>query len=84
VINRAADWSADRSGDGRRARSVDSGSPSTISPATSSGTSTWHAPGFSASASLNALRMTSGITSGISVRVFHFVIGRKCSTMSTC
>ena len=38
-MRRAAVWSAGRSGEGRRGRSVDSGVPSTISPATSSGTS---------------------------------------------
>ena len=82
-MRRAADCRAWRSGDGRRGRSVDSGSPSAGSSATSSGTSTWQAPGFSASATLKALRMTSGITTGISARVFHFVSGRMCSTMST-
>ncbi len=81
-IRRAADCSAGRSGEGRRGRSVDRGSPSAGSSATSSGTSTWQAPGFSASAILKALRMTSGITTGISARVFHLVSGRMCSTMS--
>ena len=57
---------AGRSGEGRRARSVDSGVPSAVSSATSSGTSMWQAPGFSDSASLNALRMTSGTTPEIS------------------
>ena len=82
-MRRAADWSAWRSGDGRRGRSVESGSPSAVSSATSSGTSMWQAPGFSASATLKALRMTSGITTGISARVFHLVSGRMSSTMST-
>ena len=79
----AAACSAGRSGDGRRARSVDSGVPSAGSSATSSGTSMWHAPGFSVSASLKALRMTSGITAETSSRVFHLVSGRSDSTMST-
>ena len=45
-------------------RSVESGVPSAVSSATSSGTSMWQAPGFSDSASLNALRNTSGTTAG--------------------
>ena len=34
------------------------------------------APGFSASASLNALRTTSGMIAGSESRAFHLVIGR--------
>ena len=61
---------------GRRVRSVDRGVPSAVSSATSSGTSMWQAPGFSDSASLNALRKTSGTTAETSRRVFHLVSGR--------
>ncbi len=43
----------------------------------------WHAPGFSSSATLNALRTTSGMTAPVSICVFHFVKGRNASTMST-
>src|SRR5206468_3044618 len=81
-ISRAAVSSARWSGDGRRVRSAESAAPSADSSATSSGTSTWQAPGFSDSASLKALRMISGITAPVSTRVFHFVNGRRCSTMS--
>ena len=79
----AAACRARRSGEGRRVRSVDKGVPSAVSSATSSGTSMWHAPGFSDSASLNALRITSGTTAETSSRVFHLVRGRIDSTMST-
>ncbi len=82
-MSRAAACSAARSGEGRRARSVDSGVASAASSATSSGTSMWQAPGFSDSASLKALRMTSGMTAETSRRVFHLVRGRMYSTMST-
>ena len=67
----------------RRGRWAERGAPSAASRATSSGTSTWQAPGFSDSASLNALRITSGITAPVSTRVFHLVSGRRWSTMST-
>ena len=40
-------------------------------------------PGRSASASLNALRTTSGTVSGRSMRAFHLVTGRSTSTTST-
>jgi hypothetical protein len=53
-----------------------SGSPSTDIAITSSGSSTCVDPGFSASASLNALRITSGMIAGSPTRAFHFVIGR--------
>ena len=49
---------------------------------TSSGSSRWVAPGFSDSATLKALRTTSGTISGLVTRAFHFVIGRKSSTRS--
>ncbi len=50
---------------------------------TSSGSSRCVAPGFSASASMNALRTTSGMTSGSETRAVNFVIGRMTSTRST-
>ena len=43
---------------------------------TSSGSSRWVAPGFSDSATLNALRTTSGMISGLETRAFHLTIGR--------
>ncbi len=43
----------------------------------------WQAPGFSSWATLNAFRTTSGMTSPVSIWVFHFVKGRNASTMST-
>ena len=82
-MRRAADWRACRSGDGRRGRSGRQRLALGRSSATSSGTSMWQAPGFSASATLKALRITSGMTTGISARVFHLVSGRMSSTMST-
>ena len=45
--------------------------------------SRWAGPGRSASASLKALRTTSGTVSGRSMRVFHFVTGRSMSTTLT-
>ena len=42
---------------------------------TSSGSSRCVAPGFSDSATLKALRTTSGMISGLATRAFHFVIG---------
>ena len=50
---------------------------------TSSGSSRCVAPGFSDSATRNALRTTSGMISGDATRAFHFVIGRMTSTRST-
>ncbi len=44
--------------------------------------SRWVGPGRSASASLKALRTTSGTVSGRSMRAFHLVTGRSMSTMS--
>ena len=59
-----------------------SGSASTWSPITSSGSSMWVGPGFGSWATLNALRTTSGMTSGAFSRVFHLVIGLNIETMS--
>ena len=42
----------------------------------------WVAPGFSPSASLKALRTTSGMIAGSDSRAFHFVIGRITRTRS--
>ena len=65
---------------GRRRRS---GSTSSVSAAmTSSGSSSIVAPGFSDSATLKALRTTSGMMSGEVTRAFHFVIGRNRPTRS--
>ena len=44
---------------------------------TSSGSSRWVAPGFSDSATLNALRTTSGTISGLETRAFHLTIGSQ-------
>jgi len=65
------------SGEGRRARTVDSGSWLISMPITSSGSSMWQAPGFSACAILKAFRTISGITEARSTREFHFVSGSK-------
>ena len=59
-----------------------SGSASTSIAMTSSGSSMWVAPGFSDSATLNALRTTSGMIAGSMSRAFHFVIGCMTCTMS--
>ena len=48
-----------------------------------SGSSKKLAPGFSVSATLKALRTTSGITSGSRIWVAYFVIGAKSCTRST-
>ena len=57
--------------------------PADVTVMTSYGSSSWVAPGFSASASMKALRTTSGTTSGSDARALHFVIGRMTSTRST-
>ena len=61
----------------RQRRGVDVGAAMT-----SSGSSRWVAPGFSDSATLKALRTTSGMISGLATRAFHFVMGRNSSTRS--
>ena len=59
-----------------------SGAPVTAVSMTSSGSSRWVAPGFSAAAMLNALRTASGTMRGWWSRVFHLVMGRSISTVS--
>ena len=54
-----------------------SGLASSGRPITSSGSSRWVEPGFSDSATLNALRTTSGTISGLETRAFHFMTGRR-------
>ena len=49
---------------------------------TSSGSSRWVEPGFSDSATLNALRTTSGTISGLETRAFHFTTGRMIPSRS--
>ena len=49
---------------------------------TSSGSSRWVAPGFSDSATLKALRTTSGTISGLETRAFHLTIGRRMPSRS--
>ena len=46
----------------------------------------WVAPGFSVSATLNALRTTSGMIAGSCSRAFHLVIGRmiRMTSMYWC
>jgi len=62
------------SGFGRLTRArVASGSASASRAATSSENSRWVAPGFSYSATLNALRTSSGTISGSVTGAFHFV-----------
>ena len=69
-------------GSGLIGRRRGSGAASTSAAMTSSGSSRCVAPGFSDSATLNALRTTSGMISGLVTRAFHFVIGRNSSTRS--
>ena len=74
---RSAALSSSRApGSGMTGRRRGSGSASTSAAMTSSGSSMCVAPGFSDSATLNALRTTSGMISGLWSRVFHFVSGR--------
>ena len=42
----------------------------------------WQAPGFSARASLNALRTTSGMLAGLMIDWFHLVTGSNMPTTS--
>ena len=51
------------------------GLPVASTPAMSSGTSMCVEPGFSSWAILNAFLTISGMTSGLSTRIFHFVAG---------
>ncbi len=55
----------------------------TAAAITSSGSSRWVAPGFSCSATSNALRTVSGTMPGPVTRAFHLVIGRISETTST-
>ena len=74
---RSAALSSSRAaGSGRAWRRRGSGSASTSAAITSSGSSMWVEPGFSASASLKALRTTSGMIAASERRAFHLVIGR--------
>jgi hypothetical protein len=50
---------------------------------TSSGSSMWVAPGLPPSATLKALRTTSGMIRGSLTRAFHLVIGRMTRSRST-
>ena len=63
-------------GSGRTGAWPRSGVASSGWPITSSGSSRWVEPGFSDSATLNALRTTSGTISGLETRAFHLVTGR--------
>ena len=72
----AARSSSRAGGSGRTARLRGSGPPSISVAITSSGSSMCVAPGFSPSATLNALRTTSGMISASCTRAFHLVIGR--------
>ena len=51
------------------------GSPSSGASITSAGSSRWVAPGFSCSATANALRTASGMMPGSWTRAFHLVTG---------
>ena len=59
-----------------------SGEADTGADITSSGSSRWVGPGFSDSATLNALRTASGMIPGPVTRAFHFVIGLMSLTTS--
>ena len=54
-----------------------SGEASSGRAMTSSGNSRWVAPGFSDSATLKALRTTSGTISGLDTRAFHLTTGLR-------
>ena len=80
---RSAALSSSRAlGSGLTGRRRGSGRASTSAAMTSSGSSRCVAPGFSDSATLKALRTTSGMISGLVTRAFHLVIGRNSSTRS--
>ena len=78
----AASSSSRAPGSGSTGLRRGSGWASSGSAMTSSGSSRCVAPGFSDSATLNALRTTSGMISGEVIRAFHLVIGRIISTTS--
>ena len=59
-----------------------SGDASSGRTITSSGSSRWVEPGFSDSATANALRTTSGTISGLETRAFHLTIGRMIAIRS--
>ena len=73
----AARWSSRIPGSGWTGSRRGSGEASSDRAITSSGSSRWVAPGFSDSATLNALRTTSGMISGLETRAFHFTTGRE-------
>src|SRR3954449_7547488 len=81
-IRSAARSSSRAAGSGCTGLRRGSGPASTSDAITSSGSSMCVAPGFSDSATLNALRTTSGMIAASARRAFHFVIGRITSTMS--
>src|SRR5262245_18316963 len=91
MIGRRAAWISPQassttlsSGTGRRTRRAGSGTCSspTSASARSSASSMWQAPGFSAVASLNALRTTSGMLSGCQTACAHLVTGLNMLTTS--
>ncbi len=75
-ITSAARSSSRAAGSGGTSRRRGSGSASISAAITSSGSSMCVAPGFSFSATLKALRTTSGMIAGSERRAFHLVIGR--------
>ena len=90
---RAIGCSASRMSSAARAMSADDasgcadvlrarGPPRASAAITSSGSSMCVDPGFSASATLKALRTTSGMIAGSPTRAFHFVMGRMISRTS--
>ena len=72
----AALSSSRAAGSGCTRRRRGSGSASISAAITSSGSSMCVAPGFSSSATLKALRTTSGMIAASERRAFHLVIGR--------
>ena len=81
-ISSAARWSSRAPGSGWTGARRGSGTASRSWPITSSGSSRWVAPGFSDSATLNALRTTSGTISGLDTRAFHLTTGRMIASRS--
>ncbi len=82
MITSVARWSSFMPGSGCTGAWRGSGEASSGRIITSSGNSRWVEPGFSDSATLNALRTTSGTISGLETRAFHFTTGRMIASRS--
>ena len=76
MMTSVARWSSFMPGSGWTGAWRGRGEASSGRIITSSGSSRWVEPGFSDSATLKALRTTSGTISGLETRAFHFTTGR--------